>query len=85
MVSIMGEMGEIYGIMKQRDRERKARNLAAFDPKGWTKHTDYHYSCTVAGKRLDYWPSRNKFQYDGRVMVGDVIGFIKNREQERKD
>lgn len=31
------------------------------------------------GKRLDYWPSRNKFQYNGKVMTGDVLGFIRKR------
>ena len=66
--------------MKMAKRERGIRNLAAADPTGWTVHTDHHWSRTLAGKRLDYWPSRNKFQYDGRVMTGDVRGFITRRE-----
>lgn len=35
---------------------------------------------TLNGKRLDYWPSRNKFQYEGKVLCGDVQGFIRNRK-----
>lgn len=46
------------------------------DDGGWTKHTAFHWSRTVKGQRLDYWPSRKKFQYQGLVMVGDVGEFI---------
>ena len=42
----------------------------------WVKHTDYHWSRFVAEKRLDYWPSKSKFMYDGKVTQGDVLQFI---------
>ena len=48
----------------------------------WTKHTDYHWSRNLAGKRLDYWPSRKKFQYAGKVMRGNVSKFIAARTKE---
>ena len=75
----MGDMREVFDDMRQHDRERKARNLAKADPSGWTVHTDYHWSRDLNGKRLDYWPSKNKFQYDGRIMCGDINGFIRKR------
>lgn len=75
----MGDMAEVFTHMRERDRERKDRNLKAANPEGWTKHTMYHWSRDLNGKRLDYWPSRNKFQYQKRVMCGDVVGFIKKR------
>lgn len=79
----MSDMGEVFRVMKEQDKERKQRNLAAADPTGWTKHTEHHWSRMVAGKKLNYWPSRNKFQYAGeRVMVGDVVGFIRNQEKK---
>jgi hypothetical protein len=77
----MGDMGDIFRERKEADKARKKRNLAAANPDGWTKHTEYHWSRTLAGARLDYWPSRNKFQYKGRVMTGDVAGFIRKREE----
>lgn len=43
---------------------------------GWTKHTPYHWQQRIQGKLLDYWPSKNKFMYDGKVTVGDVYAFI---------
>jgi hypothetical protein len=76
----MGDMGEIFNAMREQDKERRERNLANANSEGWTKHTVYHWSRELNGKRLDYWPSRNKFQYEGRVMCGDVSGFIKKRE-----
>ncbi len=45
----------------------------------WTKHTEFHWSRDVQGKRLDYWPSRKKFQYDGNVQRGDVMAFIREK------
>ena len=73
-------MDDIFKALRERDKERKARNLAAADSEGWTQHTDYHWSRKLNGKQLDYWPSRNKFMYKGRVMTGDVMGFIRKRE-----
>lgn len=77
----MGDVGEYWNDHREWDKQRKERNLAKADPTGWEIHTDYHWSRDLNGKRLDYWPSRNKFQYQGRVMTGDVIGFIKKRDK----
>jgi len=44
----------------------------------WTKHTKFHWSKTVKGERLDYWPTKKKFMYKKEVMVGNVHDFIKN-------
>jgi len=75
----MGDMREVFDDMMQHNRARKAKNLASADPSGWTIHTKYHWSRDLNGKRLDYWPSKNKFQYDDRIMCGDVSGFIRKR------
>lgn len=81
----MGDMREIFDAMKEHNVQRKARNLkqhSEAETIAWVKHTEFHWSITVAGKRLDFWPSRNKFQWNGKVMVGDVYGFIRNRNKE---
>lgn len=61
------------------DADRKAflANAITEDDGGWNKHTPHHWSRAVAGDRLDYWPSRKKFMYRGRVQRGDVMRFIK--------
>lgn len=61
------------------DADRKAflSKAIADDDGGWTKHTPYHWSRIVAGDRLDYWPSRKKFMFRGRVQRGVVMQFIK--------
>jgi len=52
------------------DRKRFMLEALAKDDGGWTKHTEYHWSRMVNGERLDYWPSRKKFMFRGKVMRG---------------
>ena len=66
------------------DRARFKAQAEADDDGGWTKHTEWHWSRMVAGSRLDYWPSRKKFQHNGRVMRGDVRKFINQATQQEK-
>ncbi|MFI3902548.1 hypothetical protein [Ochrobactrum sp. S1502_03] len=61
------------------DRKRFLSDAIAHDDGGWTKHGEYHWSRMVNGYRLDYWPSRKKFQFKGRVMRGDVASFIRRQ------
>lgn len=76
-------MGDTFRAWKEQDKQRKKQNLKNANPIGWTKHTEYHWSRILNGKKLDYYPSRNKFQYEGRIMVGDIEGFIKKRETNK--
>lgn len=82
----MDDDSEFYREWKARSRrahkERGVRNLAKADPAGWVQHTEFHWSRTLNGKQLDYWPSRQKFQYGGKVHTGDVLSFIRKREQQ---
>lgn len=65
------------------DRARFLSDAKAKDDGTWSKHTEHHWSKTVAGNRLDYWPSRKKFQYMGRVHRGDVLAFISKMEAKQ--
>jgi len=79
----MGDMGDHFNDLRQIDKERREHNLANANSDGWLKHTDYHWSRFLNGERLDYWPSRNKWQYQGRVMCGRVEDFILKRMGKR--
>jgi hypothetical protein len=48
----------------------------------WVKHTDFHWSRVLNEKRLDYWPSKSKFMYNGKVTQSDVIQFIRANSDE---
>jgi len=76
----MGEMKDSFDYLKELNKERRERNLANASREGWHFHTEYHWSRTLNGKRLDYWPSKNKFQYEGKIMLGDVDAFIAKRQ-----
>lgn len=66
------------------DRARFLEQATAQDDGQWTQHTQWHWSRIVGGQRLDYWPSRKKFQYAGVVRRGDVIAFIQRIERSVK-
>ena len=80
----MGDVGEDYRALKAHRKEQREKNLTNANDEGWNKHTEYHWSRTLNGKRLDYWPSKNKFQYEGRVMCGGIEGFIRNRLADKE-
>lgn len=64
------------------DRARFMEQAAAQDDGGWTKHTDYHWSRLLGGQRLDYWPSRKKWMFGGKVQRGNVQAFIAARSKQ---
>lgn len=77
---------EIWDALKQHSKQKFDTDRRTFmaqamesDDGGWTKNTEFHWSRTVAGHKLDYWPSRKKFQYRGKVRRGDVYHFIKRK------
>jgi len=77
---------EIWGMLKQNfmqefgsDRARFMQEAIDDDDGGWTKHTEFHWSRTVAGHKLDFWPSRKKWQYRGKIRRGNVYEFIKRK------
>jgi hypothetical protein len=70
--------------MKEHRKKQGKKNLAEADLTGFTKHTTYHYSCTLLGDRLDYWPSRKKFRWRNKIYArwqykGTVQDFIADR------
>jgi len=83
----------IYDIMKENSKRRFDANRARFaqeaveqDDGGWTKHTKWHWSRTLDGDRLDYWPSRKRIQFRKRIWRGDVFALIaKHSTQPNQD
>lgn len=76
----------VWDALKQHSKQKFDADRALFlsqavsnDDGGWTKHTEWHWSRMVAGSRLDYWPSRKKWQYKGTVQRGNVQEFMKRK------
>jgi hypothetical protein len=81
------ERDEIWDTLKDHakskfdaDRKKFLSDAIESDDKGWIKHTEFHWSRYVAGERVDYWPSRKKFLYRGKIRRGDVMKFIAKKE-----
>jgi hypothetical protein len=66
----MGDMGELFNDMKENTKAHRAEMLRKANTEGWKRHTEWHYSRTFNGKRMDWWPSGGKAQYDGRMIYG---------------
>ncbi|QIG66083.1 hypothetical protein PQB35_gp27 [Ochrobactrum phage vB_OspP_OH] len=81
-MSRTSDTSEYYRDLKDYHKQRRERNWRKADDTGWNVHTPYHWSRDLNGSKIDYWPTRNKFRWRGRTYVGDVVGFIKNREKE---
>lgn len=78
----MGDMGDTFNAMKAATKQHRRDMLAKADTTGWTKHTDYHFSRTFAGKQVDWWPSGGKAMYAGQMLYGhrrvaDLIARLK--------
>jgi len=67
---------DLKAYSKEQYDKRRAANMAnAPDDGGWTKHTQWHWSRMIEGHKLDYWPSKRKWQYRGKVSTGDITRF----------
>jgi hypothetical protein len=79
----MSERDPIWDALKSNAKEKFDADRASFlanairvDDGEWVKHTPHHWSRMVTGERLDYWPSRKKYQWRGKVQRGDVMKVI---------
>lgn len=78
---------EINSLLDEEERQRKRRNLKkaeALLDDSWTKHGPHHWSRTLLGNKLQYWPSVRKWYWRKKTYTGDVYEFIKNRENDCK-
>ena len=66
------------------DRSKFLEQATEQDDGGWTKHTQYHWSRNINGERLDYWPSRKKYQWRGKVMRGDVMKIVRSATEHEQ-
>lgn len=83
----MSEIGEAYRVLRDQERqarqERLERNARQYNKANWRVHTDHHWSRFVDGKILDFWPSRDKWQYDKKqVRVGGLPEWLQKRGEE---
>lgn len=82
----MGDMGDIFREMTAAKKERAQERLETAEEvasKCWTKHGTHHWSTTLNGERLDYWPSTSRFRYQGKTHFGGVEGFIAKRLKDK--
>jgi hypothetical protein len=72
---------DVYKQTALERKEKRAKRRAAFNGgPGWKKCHETHWQYTLRGDILDYWPGTMRFRWRGKTMTGDVMAFIKKRE-----
>ena len=66
----MSDMGDDFREMREETRKHRQKMLAQANTEGWTRHTEYHYSRVIDGKRVEWWPSGGKVKVNGRMIYG---------------
>jgi hypothetical protein len=88
MEVVMADMGELYRDWAEHKRRSKAARLEKAEQlEGWTKFTPYHWSTTIHGKQLDWWPTTGRWRYNGRTQAGTqehLLRFIARRITGKK-
>ena len=77
-------LGELWAGHKEHDRARRMANLAKAEKRvqlHWKKHTEWHWSHMLNGERIDYYPTKNKFVHNRKVMHGDPEAYIFKRSK----
>lgn len=77
---------EVFDILKKERQEKRGKRRMEFEDNyaelGWTRHSETHYSRTVNGKRLDYWPGPKKWRYNNKTMGGDVDQWLRKHDKD---
>ena len=68
---------EVFKDMRRARQVKRDKQLAAADDTGWSKHTVHHWYRMVGGRKLEFWPSSNKYRYLNKMYRGALPRFIK--------
>lgn len=85
----------LWYAYKKHKKQRRTSNLMTWeggqkkelekllgDGQHLTCHSEFHYSFQLAGKRVDYWPSTNRWRFNGKSYFGNfksLCGFVTKR------
>lgn len=72
-------------IKRERQEQRQQRRAEFAGGEGWTKHLDSHWSYSLLGDRLDYWPGPKRWRWRKTSMTGNVHKFIAARIRETEN
>lgn len=79
---------EVFDLIKAERKAKREKSRGTFGQTaiqlGWTRHVETHYSRDLDGSRVDYWPGPKKWRYKGKMMFGDVNGWLRKRDPEFK-
>lgn len=88
--------GDLWRAFGRYKKQKRTRNLIDWEAGGTkeleavlgdgqkvSRHSEFHYSFMLAGSRVDYWPSTNKWRLKNKTYFGNfksLCGFIHKRK-----
>lgn len=51
----------------------------------WEFHEPWHWSAMLDGARIDYWPTKRKWNHWGEIKTGDVVAYIRAHKEGEED
>jgi hypothetical protein len=88
----MGDMIDMFRALqddRKSENEERMRLVIAANLDGWTRHSEYHWSRLVKGRKLDWWPSTGRWAYGTvgrrqkmfRGEMDELLAFVKEHEK----
>jgi len=78
-------MVEYWRGIKEGVKFDKEQSLDAFNPVGWRKHNDWHFSKKVNGNRIDYYPSTKVILLNGKRQKSKNVEKLLQKLREAKN
>lgn len=73
------ERGKIFGCLKDAVAHKKDERLKAFQAhplsQQMEQHTLYHWSTALRGRRLEFWPTTQKWRWKDKNYWGTLQNF----------
>lgn len=73
------EWGPIFGCLKDAEAHKKKERFEAFlahpISQGMKQHALNHWSTSLEGKRLEYWPTAQKWRWKDKTYWGTLKSF----------
>lgn len=75
---MMNKIGKVDTVLRDRGEQTQTNK---YNPDNWIVHGPYHWGrwikCTDGVERkLDFWPSKDKWMFGGRVRVGGLDSWL---------
>lgn len=74
----------ISNLVRYRSPYTKVKGKPRLKMPKWKVCSPHHRQTRIDGELLDYWPTKDKWRFDGQTYYGDVREFVRDKAYEAK-